>query len=34
MTQIEVTSSGTKLKEDKLEGAINFDANKTYMNFM
>ena len=34
MTQLEVTSTGTKLKENKIENAINFDANQTYLGFM
>ena len=34
MTELQVTTTGTKLKEDKIENAINFDANQTYVRFM
>ena len=36
MTTLEVTKSGTKIKEDKLEDALtlNYDMQKSYMKFM
>jgi len=36
MTTLEVTKSGTKIKEDKLEDALtlNYDIQKSYMKFM